>query len=401
MDTLKIRNFGAIKEADFNLNKVNLFIGYTSTGKSTAAKLLAIFNSTDVLTIPDGDLKSFKQLLSDYDINFEIKEDTEIFFEQNEYFWKISGQTLHTNNKDAELFKNSDNPQIFIEQFIKEKKDNSDFVGTIKLIEAHYLQEKKTSLLNYFFIKTIKSDIASSHKIQSPIYIPAERILLSSLSNSIFSLLKAGATIPQCISRFGSLYEQAREKRKEIELDIWNIKVNFSKKDDSITMSDRTNVSLKQASSGILSVLPLWAVLEDNIQEKSNNLILIEEPELNLYPSVQLELINWIIGQIVTTNNSIVITTHSPYILTAVDDLIMGYDAYLKHEKNDAIREKIGTLLPIKSLINFDDVASYYFDKGGHIRSIRDVETRSVGAEYLDEASEKTSHIFNELSNLL
>lgn len=79
----------------------------------------------------------------------------------------------------------------------------------------------------------------------------------------------------------------------------------------------------------------------------------------------------------------------------------MGYDAYLKHEKNDAIREKIGTLLPIKSLINFDDVASYYFDKGGYIRSIRDVETRSVGAEYLDEASEKTSHIFNELSNLL
>lgn len=401
MDTLKIRNFGAIKEADFNLNKVNLFIGYTSTGKSTAAKLLAIFNSTDVLTIPDGDLESFKQLLSDYDINFEIKEDTEIFFEQNEYFWKISGQTLHTNNKDAELFKNSDNPQIFIEQFIKEKKDNSDFVETIKQIEAYYLQEKKTSLLNYFFTNLIKFNIVSSHKIQSPIYIPAERILLSSLSNSIFSLLEAGATIPQCISRFGSLYERARKKRKEIELDIWNIKVNFSKEDDSITMSNRTNVSLKQASSGILSVLPLWAVLEDNIQEKSNNLILIEEPELNLYPSVQLELINWIMGQIVTTNNSIVITTHSPYILTAVDDLIMGYDAYSKHEKNDAIREKIGTLLPIKSLINFDDVASYYFDKGGYIRSIRDVETRSVGAEYLDEASEKTSHIFNELSNLL
>ena len=394
MATLRIKNFGAIKKADFNLNKVNLFIGYTSTGKSTAAKLLAIFNSTDVLTIPDGDFESFRQLLTEYDINFEFKEDTEIFFEQDEYFWKIGRQTLQTNNKDAELFRYSENPQIFIEQFIKQKKDNIDFADAIKQVEAYYQQDKKTNLLDHL-------NIASSHRIQSPIYIPAERILISTFSNSIFSLLEAGATIPQCISRFGSLYEKARKKRKETDIDILNIKVNFSKEDDSITMNDQTNISLKQASSGILSVLPLWVVLEDNSKSDSNNLILIEEPELNLYPSVQLELINWIMGKIVTTNNKIVITTHSPYILTAVDDLIMGQDAYSKHEQNNGIIEKLKTLLPTESLVNFSDVASYYFDKEGSVKNIRDVETRSVGAEYLDEASEKTSYIFNELSNLL
>lgn len=41
-----------------------------------------------------------------------------------------------------------------------------------------------------------------------PVYIPAERLLISTFSNSIFSLLQAGASIPDCIKDFGSLYEK-------------------------------------------------------------------------------------------------------------------------------------------------------------------------------------------------
>lgn len=107
-------------------------------------------------------------------------------------------------------------------------------------------------------------------------------------------------------------------------------------------------------------------------------------------------------GKIKSTQNNIVITTHSPYILTAIDDLIMGYEAYKKYEnKSKEIIQKLSNLLPIGSLIDFEDVASYYFDRDGNVKEIRDTETRSVGAEYLDEASEKTSCIFNELSNIL
>lgn len=62
-------------------------------------------------------------------------------------------------------------------------------------------------------------------------------------------------------------------------------------------MADNAQISLKQASSGILSVLPLWTVLEYYLRAPAQNLILIEEPELNLYPTIQLDLINWIMGK--------------------------------------------------------------------------------------------------------
>lgn len=402
MGILKIRNFGAIKKADFNLSKVNLFIGHTSTGKSTAAKLLAIFNSEELLTITNGDINSFKKLLIKYDIDFDINHDTEICFIQDKYSWKINQKGLSTNNTDADLFKYDNNLQEFIKQFIKDKKDSNDFADVITQLEKYLLGENKSRLSDLLYAGLIEGNIKQMHKIQSPIYIPAERILIATFSNSIFSLLEAGATIPECILRFGSLYEKARKQRKEADIDILNIKVNFSQDSDSVTMNDHTSISLKQASSGILSILPLWLVLEDNIKLNSNNLILIEEPELNLYPTVQLDLMNWIMGKIKSTQNNIVITTHSPYILTAIDDLIMGYEAYKKYEnKSKEIIQKLSNLLPIGSLIDFEDVASYYFDRDGNVKEIRDTETRSVGAEYLDEASEKTSCIFNELSNIL
>lgn len=101
------------------------------------------------------------------------------------------------------------------------------------------------------------------------------------------------------------------------------------------------------------------------------------------------------------SRSSIVITTHSPYILTAIDDLIMGNDIYTQNQTQTDIIKKLATLLPTNSLINFNDVSSYFFTENGIIKNILDKETRSVGAEYLDEASERTSRIFNELSSLL
>ena len=39
MASIKIRNIGPIKKADFDLNKINVFMGPQSSGKSTIAKI--------------------------------------------------------------------------------------------------------------------------------------------------------------------------------------------------------------------------------------------------------------------------------------------------------------------------------------------------------------------------
>lgn len=399
MGTLKISNFGAIKEANLEIKKINVFIGHTSTGKSTAAKLLAIFNSRELLRIPNGNISGFENLLKKYDIDFDIHENTEIYYKQNKYFWKISKGKFETNNDDAEILKYT-NQSDLIKRFLSQKQGEEEFSSLINTVKETL--KKDDSLFQEMLLSfTVMAEIESKHQLKNPIYIPAERLLISTFSNSMFSLLEAGAAIPECISRFGALYESARRRRKETFIDILKIKVHFNKENDTVTISDNNQISLKQASSGILSILPLWTVLEFNLRTSAKNFILIEEPELNLYPTVQLDLINWIMKKMSNSRSSIVITTHSPYILTAIDDLIMGYDIYNKNRTQPEIRNKIATLLPKDSLISFDEISSYFFAENGIIKDILDKETRSVGAEYLDEASERTSHIFNELSNLL
>ena len=86
MEQLKVRNFGAIKEADIDIKKYNILIGHTSSGKSIIAKLLSIFNNHSFWSTLDGDFTAFLRLLEKYNINFLAK---------NHVFYK---------NKDMEFF---------------------------------------------------------------------------------------------------------------------------------------------------------------------------------------------------------------------------------------------------------------------------------------------------------
>ena len=62
-------------------------------------------------------------------------------------------------------------------------------------------------------------------------------MLISTFSNSIFSLLQAGASIPDCIKDFGSLYEKARIQYKNIDI---LVEVNDS---EVIVIEDKVKTS--------------------------------------------------------------------------------------------------------------------------------------------------------------
>lgn len=52
-ETLQIKNFGPIIDAKIEVKDINIFIGTTSSGKSTVAKLIAIFKSGQLILQPD------------------------------------------------------------------------------------------------------------------------------------------------------------------------------------------------------------------------------------------------------------------------------------------------------------------------------------------------------------
>jgi predicted ATPase len=226
---------------------------------------------------------------------------------------------------------------------------------------------------------------------------------MSVFTNNIFSFLKSGSNIPESIKRFGSLYEAAKGENKNLYIDFMNIKVNFTNEDDKIILSDgRTEIRFEQASSGMQSIIPLWMVFLYGINHAEHATAIIEEPELNLFPTLQVDLVNNLIAQLNQTKANLLITTHSPYILSVLDNLIYANDVYQKAKtanKNTQIK-RIEKLVAPSMMINFDEVAAYHCQDNGEVVYMNDKDMRNTGAYALDSASNTTSHIFNELMDI-
>lgn len=403
MAHLIVKNFGAIKSAEIEIKKYNFFIGHTSSGKSTIAKLLAIFNNSVFWAIKEGDFKGFFKLLEKYNINFDFKPSTIIKYSNDKYYWEIGENKFHSNYKDADLMEMASTSESydFILKFIEKKESESSLKDLIDALK-NSVKDSKLKMDDTFFPLFIKPLLMSIiYEECIPVYIPAERLLISTFSNSIFSLLQAGASIPDCIKDFGSLYEKARTQYKNIDIDILNIQVSFNNNGDTIYLTnEHKELKLSQASSGIQSIIPLWTVFNQYVESKKKQMLVIEEPELNLFPSTQHFLIDWIIKKMRKSNGSIVITTHSPYVLSVVDNLILAREILNKSNNKRKIQSQIKELIPSMALIDFHEVSSYFFHSDGIVKDILNTELKSVGAEYIDEASNELGYIFDELCNI-
>lgn len=94
-------------------------------------------------------------------------------------------------------------------------------------------------------------------------------------------------------------------------------------------------------------------------------LLIIDEPEMNLHPAAQVEIIEFL-AMLVNAGLHVLITTHSPYI---VDHLVNLMDAN-KHQNQDEI---VGTfLLEQKDAFIAQDKVSVYSVENGKVDNILD-----------------------------
>lgn len=333
MEKIEVKNFGPIIKVEVEIRDINIFIGTTSSGKSTVAKLISIFQNE--IFASKVTLQEFNNLLADYNIDFAISKDTFIRYEKDGLAIELNGNKITLN---------------------------------------------------------LKQEIRETTK---PIYIPAERLFFSTISQSIFGLMSSNISLPKWIIDFGAKFEKARSSIKKLPVDFLNVAYEYDDRTDYIQLPNKSKIKLSQASSGLQSVIPLLLVIEFNTgrRKKERDLFVIEEPELNLYPSSQKEFIEYIIAKLKKSGDRLIITTHSPYLLTTIDNLIQA-ENIISHQPNST--KKVNNLVPGKYQISYDKVSCYFFDDGTGY-STMDEETKSIGPSNIDNVSEKLSLTFENL----
>jgi hypothetical protein len=172
---------------------------------------------------------------------------------------------------------------------------------------------------------------------------------------------------------------------------------------------------LSVQSSGTLELLPMFNVVnqlagfQEHIYARAdaarispladisehNPLVYLEEPEAHIFPKAQYQLIQlfaWL-GNDSVLDFDWVITTHSPYILSAFGNLLKAGKVGAQSAENHAAVEKT---VAEKYWIKNSDFAAYKIENGA-LTSIFDKETGQIDGDYLDNVSSDIAEEFGQL----
>lgn len=302
MKHLVIRNLGPLKEADVELKRINVIIGSQSSGKSCVLKTACYCTWVE------------KRIELTQTADFFAKDGN--FLKELERFHKLQGYI----KEDTFISYESD--------FMAFSYDNA--TQTFKF-------DWKEGRWNY--------------KRSKVTYIPAERNLVAAIPNW-FQVKFADDNIRD----FMADWETARQATID-DLSVLNLGVTYhydaTTKSDKVQVADGVTLDFTNTSSGLQSLIPLFVHLnyitkiktgktasfaslqelkmltskldEEGKMDTYRNYeytyhcdIFLEEPEANLFPPTQSNLVEWLLDMTKGEQPSnLFIATHSPYILNA------------------------------------------------------------------------------------
>ncbi|MBQ8100874.1 MAG: AAA family ATPase [Paludibacteraceae bacterium] len=390
MRTIEVQNFGPITNAKIEIRKFNLFIGEQSVGKSTLAKLVTIFTDNITLwSIFQFKEKIWEKYLDSYDLTPYAKDDYHIIFKEQEDNYEISIK-ISKNNIRSELLIDgetvTEDADIFAHII-----SNKPFYHNENLEQINNVLQTETTLTQTFY-----------NLLRNSLYIPTERIVGAQITKILPIVnLVAKEQLSKNLLRFINELNNAKEKYATSKLDMLNVIYRKAGDEEVIVLKNKKKLPLNNASSGIQSALPLLLVVQYGINERDYASFVVEEPECNLFPQKQTELLQFLIKQIFSQNRMLTITTHSPYLLSALNNyMYAGRIAKELAESKDELKKIIDEHLWLDS----DDCAIYSLGEtingGEYCLNLVDSTTGMIDFNYLDGVSLIMSEEFGKLNKL-
>ena len=395
---LTIENFGPVKKGRIKTKKVTVLIGNQGSGKSTVAKLLStccwiekyIYRYGYTKEIEDEIINKFNDFWDYHRLSNYLKRGTHITY---------AGSALRID------FKNW-----------------ADGKSTIKPINnAEYSLPKIT-------------------------YFPAERNFLSSIKKS-----KQGQDFTlwsQSLQEFKEIFQDAKDSIKgHLKLPINDIDVEYDNFKEVLYIKGTDyKIPLSESASGFQSFVPMYVVVDylskmlqseykmssgereifkkqsaeilsnpaftdeqkkmllSTIASKINikrTINIIEEPEQNLFPESQRSMLNSILGfNNEVKDNELIITTHSPYILSYLMLAVKAAELKEKAKGNAEILSKIYRIVPDKAITPIKDVVIYELDDDGTISELKQVYGLPSNDNYLSNELGEVNTVFSELMDI-
>lgn len=440
MQKIEIKYLGPVQELEMDIKDFNLLIGEQATGKSTVAKAIYFFRIIKS-TLTDYLCQVYDTVLyngNDVSDGFNKvlkKELKSIFISLFGYSWDLD-KRLYLKYEyasgiwiDVKLNKNGKRKYISVRyspkltQTLKdlEKEALELFEQKPETTTISLAYASKERLRNYDNFKNSVNKIFDDYK--ETYYIPAGRSMLTLLVNNRSLLENDNLDLitrqfMQVIDNIHRVFEDGirnvhkrypdGERRfdvtKTAEMLISDLKGDYlyNAGKEYIVVEDEEEhsekIPINFASSGQQEVLWLLNQLYILMLKKEKAFVIIEEPEAHLYPSLQSKVVEFISYFANINNSSILITTHSPYILTSVNTL---YCAGKVIEKNSTYSKKVYDIIDSNCEIDPQKVTALKINKDKSILNLINEELQELNTEMIDEISDSVNEKYMELYYLL
>jgi hypothetical protein len=416
---LTVNNFSCIKSAEIELARLNVLIGPQASGKSVLSKLIYFFldlhrRQTESI-LKEESFDSFAESVKlSFTELFPVSAwgdgKFKILFESEDFEVRINRAIYNDELKNSirlgfsNPIKETYGAALGLVRTSREKSSKSITNRTLAKFRLDWkLTEQISTLVSKKFEKSSPSILT---------FIPAGRSFFTNLGKAFFAFDQARlldpitVTFGRAYSTFiadGMFYES--EKTREIVVELAQILGgDVHREGDRITIRcpDGRDIPLSALSSGQQELLPLFltfnflssSYLHRTNRDRTPEITIIEEPEAHLFPSAQSSLLQALVGFVNMPRRQILLTTHSPYVLAKINNLIKAGD--LERRLAKGLQDDLNEIVPKRARLSpgsvrayaiVDQVAQPIIDEHG-----------LIAADYLDEIS---SEIGNEFSDLL
>lgn len=374
-ERLIVRNFGPITNLDIEFRRLTLFIGDQGSGKSTLSKLLTICRDYNwwLLMLENADAEDVKKPFYDFGINEYFMDDTFISYTMTGFSIKYENGAFSIESD----YINADAIKKYFQYLNKRYGSGQDATGDET--QAKELEPYARAVL----------------------YILAERNLVGNLSESLASMLTAQVPLPKPLMEYMSMFERAKKEYPSYNIPFFNVKfVKKNGKERIELIGKDKDLPLSACSSGLQSAIPMLMVIDYALKTESFNSFVIEEPEQNLFPQNQFEMLGFVTSKLWYKNQrrQFIITTHSPYLLSSLNVLMLAY----KLQHIEEVREEAEKIIVPGYTVNPDDVAVYSLDPNNeeYYRNLISEKTGLVSVNELDSASEIIGDDYDKLMRL-
>ena len=419
METLSIKNFAGLRDVSFPLRPVTVFIGPQATGKSVIAKLLYFFRglpsamleaSNDPQEWERYHRQALERFMRFFPVDTWPSDPFAVVHAQEAWSVKVTGHREKGGSLTVTFSDGWEN--VFAR--LQSHGSLGDGEGDTSRIAFTKARRRRD---------LIRSEMGRGALFKQ-IFITAGRSFFSQVVASIFSQLRKGGKLDPFVVEFGAFLERTRillrdrgfygavpghDPRfapdqpslailREAMVNVLRGRLVWEDGDEYIVTPDERKIPVAMGSSGQQEALPLLLLLSRFflLRHSLGRSIYVEEPEAHLFPTAQRCVIDLMIEtfNLRRSQMELVLTTHSPYVLTSLNNLLKAGQRYA--EADAPLKQKLAAVIPEARALRVEHLAAYALD-GGEVNDIVDEESGLIDAAAIDSVSEILAEQFHQL----